>query len=87
MSLMPTCYFRLLVLKPADGYGDPKTVLQQWWTNWAAREIHIPPEKCSGGQWLDVPIVDAPQQGKPAILPIGRDSQGRLGVSSADDDL
>jgi hypothetical protein len=33
-------------------------VLQQWWTNWAAREIHIPPEKCSGGKWVDVPVVE-----------------------------
>ncbi len=54
MSLMPTCYFQWVRRDTAA----PTMVLQQWWTNWAAREIHIPPEKCSGGKWVDVPVVE-----------------------------
>jgi hypothetical protein len=52
--LKPTSYFQW-VRRDTE---SPSRVLQQWWTNWAARDLNLPPEQCMvGGEWRDVPMV------------------------------
>jgi hypothetical protein len=54
MALKPTAYFQWVRRDTAA----PTMVLQQWWTDWAERELHRPPGQCVLGEWRDIPIVE-----------------------------